>query len=255
MDLKLQGKRALVTGGTRGIGREIVRALLAEGCVVATCARGADGLAALEAEAAAAGGVVHGAALDVRDGQAFGSWFASAVARLGGLDVVVSNVSTRVTITGEDMWRETFETDLLQHVRLAELAVPELLKGQSPALVFISSIAGVLTNLPPGEEAYGTMKAALVNYAGQLSARHGAKGLRVNTVSPGPIFFEGGVWDQIRTHQPALFESAARLSVLGRHGTAREVGDAVAFLASPLAGYITGANLRVDGGMVKTANF
>jgi NAD(P)-dependent dehydrogenase (short-subunit alcohol dehydrogenase family) len=153
------------------------------------------------------------------------------------------------------MWRETFETDLLQHVRLAEQAVPYLLKGSQPALVFISSIAGVLTQLPPGEEAYGAMKAALVNYAGQLSARYGRKGMRVNTVSPGPIFFEGGVWDQIRRRQPAIFESAARLSVLERHGTAEEVARAVAFLASPAAGYIAGANLRVDGGMVKTANF
>jgi NAD(P)-dependent dehydrogenase (short-subunit alcohol dehydrogenase family) len=255
MDLGLKGKRAIVTGGSRGIGRAILIALIEDGAEVATCARGEDGLNRLAADVGALGGKLHTQALDVRDAAAFEAWLSGAAEVLGGIDIVVSNVSTRVTATGEPMWRETFETDLLQHVRLAEQAVPYLLKGSQPSLVFISSIAGVLTQLPPGEEAYGTMKAALVNYAGQLSARYGRKGLRVNTVSPGPIFFEGGVWDQIRQHQPALFESAARLSVLERHGTAEEVARAVAFLASPAAAYITGANLRVDGGMVKTANF
>jgi NAD(P)-dependent dehydrogenase (short-subunit alcohol dehydrogenase family) len=255
MDLGLKGKRAIVTGGSRGIGRAILMALVGDGVKVATCARGAEGLDRIAADASAVGGTVLTQALDVRDAGAFETWLHSAAETLGGVDIVISNVSTRVTVTGDQMWRETFETDLLQHVRLAEMTLPHLLKGSEPALVFISSIASVLTQLPPGEEAYGTMKAALVNYAGQLSARYGRKGLRVNTVSPGPIYFEGGVWDQIRQHQPALFEAAARLSVLERHGTAEEVARAVAFLASPAASYITGANLRIDGGMIKTANF
>lgn len=255
MDLKMQGMRALVTGGTRGIGLEIVRGLLREGCAVATCARGEGGLARLQTEARASGGVVIGDALDVRDHAAFSAWFGRAVEGLGGVDIVVSNVSTRPTTAGDEMWRETFETDLLQHVRVAELAMPYLLDNGRSSLTFVSSIASVLTQLPPGEEAYGTMKAALINYAGQLANRHGGRGVRINCVSPGPIFFEGGFWDQVRTHHPALFESAAARSVLSRHGTPQEVADAVTFLASPLASYITGANLRVDGGMVKTANF
>ncbi len=255
MDLQMKGMRALVTGGTRGIGLEIVRALLAEGCTVATCARGAEGLARLADEAREMGGVVRGEALDVRDKDAFSAWFGRAVAGLGGLDVVVSNVSTRPVKQGEAMWTETFETDLLQHVRVAELALPHLVQGRSASLTFIASIASVLTQLPPGEEAYGTMKAALINYSGQLSQRYGSRGVRINAVSPGPINFEGGFWDQVRIHQPALFDSAASRSVMNRHGAPQEVANAVVFLASPLSGYTTGANLRIDGGMVKSANF
>ena len=255
MDLGLAGRRVILTGGTRGIGRATLEAFTAEGAHVATCARGAEGCRALEAAAAERGASVTAEALDVRDPEALAAWFGRAAERLGGVDAVVSNVSTRITTQGEAMWRETFDADLLQHVRLAELALPALKSGRDPSLLFIGSIAGVLTQLPPGEEAYGTMKAALVNYAGQLAARQGGRGVRVNVLSPGPILFEGGVWDQIRQGAPKLFEAAARLSALGRHGTPEEVARAAVFLSSPAASYITGANLRIDGGSVKSANF
>ncbi len=255
MNLDLAGKRAVLTGGTRGIGRAIAARLAEEGANVALCARTPAAVEETVADLKRHGVQVFGGALDVRDPAAFSAWFASSTAALGGVDIVVSNVSTRPTLQGEAGWRESFETDFLQHVRFADLALPELAKGQDPSLIFVSSIASVLTQLPPGEDAYGTMKAALVSLTGQLAARHGSKGIRVNAVSPGPILFPGGVWDQIQTNQPALFAAAARLSALGRHGRPEEVADAVAFLASPRAGYITGANLRIDGAALKTANF
>jgi NAD(P)-dependent dehydrogenase (short-subunit alcohol dehydrogenase family) len=255
MDLGLSGKRVLLTGATRGIGRAILEAFLIEGAHVAFCARGQAGIDALMAAHPASAKNLRGRALDVRDADAFKLWVAETGEAFGGLDAVISNVSTRLTSTGEDLWRETFETDLIQHVRLAEAALPWLEKGTDPSLTFISSIAGVLTNLPPGEEAYGTAKAALINYAGQFAARHGPRGLRVNTVSPGPILHEGGVWDMIRQHQPKLFESAAQLPALKRHGRPEEVARTVVFLASPAGSYVTGANLRVDGGAVKATNF
>ena len=255
MDLGIKGRRALVTGGSRGIGRAIVEVLAAEGVHVALCARGEAGVNEALAAARAHGVQAHGQALDVRDGDSVKTWFHGAAAALGGLDIVISNVSTRPTERGEAMWRDALETDLLHHVRLAELALPVLQAGCDPSLLFVASIASVMTQLPPTEEAYGPMKAALVNYTGQLAARHGAAGVRVNAVSPGPILHEGGEWDRIRAAKPALFAMASKLAALGRLGTPAEVAKAVVFLCSPAASYITGANLRIDGGAVKTANF
>ena len=255
MDLGLQGRRALITGGSRGIGRAIVETLAREGADVALCARGQAGVDEAVSAARALGVRAYGRALDVRDSAAVAAWFAEATQSLGGLDIVISNVSTRPTERGEAMWRDALETDLLHHVRLSELALPQLKDGRGPSLLFIASIASVMTQLPAKEEAYGPMKAALVNYLGQLAQRHGAAGIRVNAVSPGPIFFEGGEWDLHRVNKPALFAMAGKLAALGRLGSPAEVAAAVVFLSSPAAGYITGANLRIDGGAIKTANF
>lgn len=254
MDLGLKGKRAIVTGATRGIGRAIAQRLASEGADIALCARTEAGVAEAVNSLKAAGVRVFGQALDVRDRDAFTRWHAAACESLGGLDIAISNVSTRPTLQGEDGWREAFDTDFLQHVRFAELSLAPLKAGRDPSLLFVSSIAATMTILPPGESAYGTMKSALNSYMGQLASMHGAAGIRVNTVSPGPIFFEGGVWDQIKTHQPEMFARVSQMSALRRHGKAEEVADPVAFLVSPRAGYITGANLRIDGAMVKTVN-
>jgi NAD(P)-dependent dehydrogenase (short-subunit alcohol dehydrogenase family) len=255
MDLGLKGKRLLITGGSRGLGRAIVTHALAEGAIVATCARGQAGLDRLASDLGAGQGRLFCQALDVRDAAAFQAWVQTAAAQLGGVDGVVSNVSTRLSGHDEAWWRESFETDFLQHARLAEATYAHLKSGHEPALLFISSIASVLSNLPPDELAYGVMKAGLINYTGQLAARWGNRGIRVNAVSPGPIFFEGGTWDTIKQGNPKLFEAAARLPALGRHGTPDEVAKAALFLLSPAASYITGTNLRIDGGAIRTANF
>ena len=255
MDLGLKGKRALVTGGSRGIGRAIVDLLAAEGAHVATCARGREGVDATVEAAKSAGVNAYGEAFDVRDAAALKGWFDRAAEHLGGVDIVISNASTRPTAGGEQMWHEGFESDLLQHVRLAEMALPVLKGREGASMVFIASIASVLTTVPPHEQAYGAMKAGLVNLACQLAASHGPAGIRINAVSPGPILFPGGEWDQNRTTRPNLFAAASRLPALGRLGGPEEVANAVAFLASPAASYITGANLRIDGGLIRTANF
>lgn len=250
MDLGLNGKRVLVTGASRGIGLAIARAMTAEGARVAMCARGQDGVDAALAEL---GGGSWGRAIDVRDESAFAGWIAGAAEALGGIDVAVSNVSTRVDPKSPSWWRDTFEADLMQHIALKQAVLPHMTAGGS--LVFIASIAAVMTTLPPYEEAYGAMKAGLVNLVGQWGAMLGPKGIRVNTVSPGPIDFPGGWWDGVRQANPDGYKRAGAMSALGRFGAPEDVANTVAFLASDRAAYITGANIRIDGGLVRTTNF
>ena len=252
MDLGLTGKRALVTGGSRGIGLAICRALVAEGATVTTCARGQD---SLDEALAALGPHARGSALDVRDDAALARWVDDAAAAMGGIDILVSNVSTRVDPKSPGWWQDTFDADLMQHVRLKSLALPHVLGSDAGAMVFLASIAAVMTTLPPYEEAYGAMKAGLVNLVGQWGAVLGPRNVRVNAVSPGPIDFPGGWWDGIRQANPDAYKRAGAFAALGRLGTPEEVAAAVVWLASPAASFVTGANLRVDGGLVKTANF
>jgi 3-oxoacyl-[acyl-carrier protein] reductase len=255
MDLGLRGKKALVTGGSRGIGRAICLALAADGASVATCARGQESLDATLTDIRAHGVTAHGAALDVRDEVAMSAWFADSITALGGVDIVISNVSTRIPQDSPNWWSETFDVDLMQHVRLMALAKPELEKSDVASIVFIASIASVFTALPPMEEAYGAMKAGLVNLVGQWAGRLAPKGIRVNAISPGPILFPGGFWDNVGKANPAMLERAAQLPAMGRLGTDTEVANAAVFLASPAASYVTGTNFRIDGGAIKAANF
>jgi NAD(P)-dependent dehydrogenase (short-subunit alcohol dehydrogenase family) len=255
MDLGIKGRRALVTGASRGIGRATAELLAEEGASVAICARGAQGVEDAVEALRAKGVQAYGEAFDVRDGQALQGFVQRAHDALGGLDIVVGNASTRPDSTGEARWRDAFEADLLQHVRVLEATLPLLKGGDQPSLVFIGSIAAVMKQLLPEEVAYGAFKAGLLSYAGHMAERCGAQGIRVNTVSPGPIYFEGGAWDAYRRDKPKLYEAVLRMSALGRLGTPEDVARAVVFLASPMASYITGANLRVDGGTLKQVNF
>lgn len=250
MDLGLTGKRAIITGASRGIGRAIADLLVGEGASVAICARGAEGVKQAVDGWQARGAQAYGEALDVTDQAALGSWYANAVAALGGLDILISNVSTRIQSQGETRWQETFDVDFMQHVRTAELAVEALSEGGG-SVVFVSSIASAMADIIPMEREYGVMKSALNTYATQLAQRLAKAGVRSNVVCPGPIDFPGGFWDQVNKAFPDLYKGAARLAAMRRHGTAEEVANAVVFLASPAASYITGANLRIDGGALK----
>ena len=249
MNLELKGKKAIVTGGSRGIGRAICAQLVNEGAHVAFCARGQTSIDQTEAEINGDAGKARGSVVDVRDSAMVADWVSRSAADLGGIDILISNVSTRVDPSSANWWRDTFEADLMQHIMLKTNVAPMLEAGGGGSMVFIGSIASVFTMLPAYEEAYGAMKAGLVNLVGQWASTLGPKGIRVNAVSPGPIDFEGGWWDGVRKNSPAAYERASKMSALGRMGRPDEVAKAAVFLASGAASYITGANLRIDGAL------
>ncbi|MCH8064166.1 MAG: SDR family oxidoreductase [Chloroflexi bacterium] len=253
MDLGLQGRKALITGGTRGIGRAIADLLADEGTDVAICARH-EGEVTSAIEALSAKGVkAAGRALDVSDAPALTSWLVDAARELGGLDILVANVSA-ISIEGtEESWRKGFEIDLMHTVRAVDAAMPFLEQSDVASIIIISSVSGVEIDFAAGP--YGVFKAALINYAKGLSCRFAAKGIRVNSVSPGNTYFEGGVWHQIEQNMPELFEQAMSLNKTGRMATPQEVARAAVFLASPVATFITGTNLLVDGALTNRVQY
>ena len=250
MDLGLEGLKALVTGGTRGIGRAIVERLAAEGARVAFCARGAEAVAALGSRLGAS---ARGTALDVSDGKALAAWIEDAAEDMGGIDILVPNVSALGGSLGEEGWRRGFDIDIMATVRAVDASLPHLESSAAGAIVVISSTAALEALV--GVRPYNAVKAALINYTSTLATELAGRGIRANVVSPGTIYFPDGVWGQREREAPEFFASMLGKNPLGRMGTPEEVANAVAFLASPAASFITGANLVVDGGLTQRVQY
>jgi 3-oxoacyl-[acyl-carrier protein] reductase len=253
MDLGLAGKKALITGGTKGIGRSVAEHFAAEGADVAICARNAEEVVETVAALAAKGVRATGRAVDVADGPALKGWVGDAAHEFGGLDILVSNVSALAIRPDEASWQAEFSTDMMGTVRAVDAAMPFLKKSQAAAIVVIASVSGREVDFAAGP--YGVFKAALIHYAKGLSYQLAGKNIRVNALSPGNTYFPGGVWEKIEHGNPDLFKQALALNPTGRMGRPEEMARAVVFLASPAASFITGTNLVVDGALTRGVQF
>ncbi len=253
MDLGLRGKKAIITGGTRGIGRAIAEALASDGCDIGLCARGEAAIAPTLDALRGKGVAATGAAVDASDGAALGAWIGAAASELGGLDILIANVSGFGLTLDEAGWRQGFDVDILGTFHAVEAATPLMEASGGGAIVSISSIAGV--EAFGGVRPYSAIKAALITYMGNLANALAPKGIRANTVSPGTIYFEGGVWQQREREAPDVFKTAFDANPMGRMGTAEEVANAAVFLASPAASFITGTNIILDGALTRRVQF
>jgi NAD(P)-dependent dehydrogenase (short-subunit alcohol dehydrogenase family) len=253
MDLGLAGLKAIVTGGTKGIGRSVAEHLAREGASVGICARNAADVTDAVEALAATGVKATGRALDVSDGPALMQWVQDAASELGGLDIVVANVSALAIGQDDASWKAEFETDMMGTVRAVNAAMPFLEASPAASIVIIASVSGREVDFAAGP--YGVFKAALIHYAKGLSYQLAGKGIRVNALSPGNTYFPGGVWEKIEQGNPELFQQAMALNPTGRMGKPEEMARAVVFLASPAASFITGTNLVVDGALTRGVQF
>lgn len=253
MDLDLKGKKAIVTGGTRGIGRAIAELLAAEGVDVAICARNREQIDETVAALGRNGVKAWGRPVDVADTAALRGWIADAAAALGGLDIFVSNVSALAVATDEATWRKSFDIDVMGTVVGVDTALPLLEKAGGGAIVIIGSVAAVEVVGPT--RPYNAVKAALLPYMKSTARNYAGKNIRINMVSPGTVYFKGGVWHQREQQQPDFFKAALARNPMRRMGRPDEVADAVVFLASARASFITGTNLIIDGGASQRVQF
>ena len=252
MDLKLAGKVAVVTGGSRGLGLASARSLAAEGCHVVICARGAERLeeAAKEIRLIATGGAnVVTVTADVAKPADVVRLVDTAVERFGGLDILVNNVGLgkggTLEETSDEVWHEALDQTLFPAVRASRAAVPYLRRRGGGTIVIISSIFGREAG---GRMTYNVVKAAEISLGKALAQQLACDGIRVVTLAPGSIMFAGGSWHARQQADPAgIAEFVRRELPFGRFGRPDEVGDVVAFLSSSRASWISGTTVVVDG--------
>ena len=243
MNLQLTGLHAVVTGGSSGIGASIVHALAAEGCRVSFCARRQAQIDEALALVANLPGTVQARSVSVTDSTNFTKWLEA----LDPFDIFIPNVSALSA-----GWTDSLHTDIQATVDATEAAVPILLKSPHGAITYIGSKAGSLA--APKAASYGAAKAAVAHYMKSLSLRL-LPSVRVNTVSPGDTLFAGGLWDRVRLNEPAIFETVLQRNPMKRLAKPEEIARVVAFVSSPAASFVAGANWYVDGSSTNHVQF
>jgi NAD(P)-dependent dehydrogenase (short-subunit alcohol dehydrogenase family) len=249
MDLGLKGANALVTGGSKGIGLAIAELFADEGANIAICARNAEEVSRVASALTNKGVKAQGKSVDVGDPVALKAWIDGAATEFGGIDILVCNVSALSVGDTPETWEKSFRVDMMHTVNSVAAALPYLEKSRSASIVIVSSVSGFEVDFAAGS--YGAFKAALIHYAKGLSSQLIAKGIRVNAVSPGNTYFEGGIWQNIENGNPELFKLAMSLNPTAKMGTPQEVAAGVVFVASPIASRISGTNLIIDGALTK----
>lgn len=257
MDLRLDGKVAVITGSSRGLGLATARALVGEGTRVCVCARGVDRLEAAVAELRAAAGsddAVIGVEADLNTASGVDTVIDRAVAVYGGIDILVNNVGTagggHLLETSDPEWQAALDATLFPAIRASRRVVPSMRARGGGIIIMIASIWGRESG---GRMTYNAVKAAEISLAKSLSGQLAKDNIRVNSVAPGSIAFPGGSWAKRQAEDPeGMAAFVERELPFGRFGRAEEVGDVVAFLASPRASWISGASITVDGGQSRS---
>ncbi len=253
MDLGLSGKKAILAGATSGMGKATALQLAQEGCHVSICGRGEDALETTLQELSKYDVTSIGKSVDMTDDTSYRKWIESSAEALGGCDIFIPFASARGGPPSEENWKNCFELDILSLHRGIETVMPYLEKSECGSVVSIASSAA--TEEWFGPQPFSAMKAATINFTSNYAQTAAANGIRMNCVSPGPVDFEGGIWQQVKEQMPEAYDYGVQASPFKRMGTPEEVAKAIVFVASPACPFMTGANILIDGGVTKRVQY